>query len=280
MKNNNNLFWFINQEGYEIEIHFYPVQNPIGNFLVWPCGGGNARSYKIPKKLLLENGYNLILYNPSGHGNSKGYFSFPRAVLDIFQFLKESNISHLSIFGFGHSMGCSGLLLLAEIYKKFQQFIFVSPLLNSITCMNYMYEKNTIGEFIEMLKEPGTNNLVEKIMSEPYWMDIQTWKREKIKEKLNYSINNNRVRLPSVGDFLEKLFIETRDMWELVREYSEIIQIFHARVDNWYPIEDIIRKSKHYNLKREQVEIAYGHFFSGGWNYVINYLKSQILINN
>ncbi|BCS96226.1 hypothetical protein DSLASN_18580 [Desulfoluna limicola] len=251
--------------GVTIEAAFIPANAPQsqGCFVVWPCMGGDSRMYTMPVEQFAKNGWDVLLYNPRGHGNSTGYLSVETAADDLKTLLQHCNLSEVPLTAFGHSGGCAAWLKAADSGIAVKAFYFAAPVLDSRRSLFYMYEKGTIGEFVFVTSRLACDpEFFKQTLADTTWLEPEHWHDRNLETVLN----GPNGAFP-VGTFLKALFIPGIDsMPELAKRESDVT-IFFPQQDNWYPHQTTMDASSGL-LRTVVVDDAKDHYFSCGWERV------------
>lgn len=249
--------------GVTIEAAFIPSKapQPQGCLVLWPCMGGDCRMYTMPVSRFIEQGWDILLYNPRGHGNSTGYLSVESAAEDLKVLLDRYKLSRRPLTAFGHSGGCAAWLKAAASGVHVDQFFFAAPVLNSRRSLFHMYEKGTIGEFVFVTSRLASDPaFFKQTLADTTWLEPEHWHERNLETVLNGSNG----AFP-VGTFLKELFIPGIDsMPELVSREADVT-IFFPQQDNWYPHQETMDASSG-QLTMVVVDDAKDHYFSCGWD--------------
>lgn len=251
--------------GETIEAAFIPSRTtrPQGYFVLWPCMGGDCRMYGMPVEAFTGNGWDVLLYNPRGHGHSTGYLSVETAGDDLKALLELYNPSGVPLTAFGHSGGCAAWLKAAASGIPVDKFYFAAPVLNSRRSLFYMYDKGTIGEFVFVTSRLASDpKLFKQILADTSWLSPDHWHEDNLEPLLN----GNHGGFP-VGTFLKELFIPGIDAMPELAQRETDVTIFLPEKDNWYPHQETVDESSG-QLRTMVVEEAKDHYFSCGWGHV------------
>jgi len=259
--------------GETIEAAFIPSRTtrPQGYFVLWPCMGGDCRMYGMPVEAFTEKGWDVLLYNPRGHGNSTGYLSVATAAEDLKALLGHYALSGVPLTAFGHSGGCAALLKAAVSGIHVERFFFAAPVLDSRRSLFYMYDQGTIGEFILVTSRLADDpEFYKKTLQNTKWLDTAFWH----KQDLERLLNGANGAFP-VGSFLKELFIPGIDAMPefLLRETD--VTLFFPEKDNWYPHRETVDASSD-RVAAVVVEAAQDHYFSCGWGAVWEGILTEV----
>lgn len=234
-----------------------------GCFVLWPCMGGDCRMYNMPVSQFTENGWDVLLYNPRGHGNSTGYLSVETAADDLKRLLLQYNLSGVPLTAFGHSGGCAAWLKAAARGVPVKAFYFAAPVLDSRRSLFYMYEQGTIGEFVFVTSRLAADpKFFKQTLADTTWLEPETWYERNLETRLN----GPNGTFP-VGTFLKELFIPGIDAMPELTQREADVTIFLPRQDNWYPHRTTI-DARSGQLTAIEVDDAKDHYFSCGWGLV------------
>lgn len=260
---------FQSSDGTDLEIVTYMPASPRAHFILWPCGGGNARAYRVPRAELLEKSVALTLFNPRSHGSSQGMFSFERSYTDLFEFI-EKEASQLPVIAVGHSMGAAGMLRAATDSDLFKEVYMAAPICDSRASLFHMYRQGTISEFTDLFLTggPEDDNLRE-ILADTRWLAADYW--HKVRQRLDYRVDTI-IHLPSMAEFLENLFIPGHVVWPLLKEQADkkTVRIYLPGHDNWFDHSLTRQEAQKAGVRVVGVPEATDHFMQGGWRSVFN----------
>lgn len=244
-----------------------------GCLVLWPCMGGDCRMYGMPVQAFTEKGWDVLLYNPRGHGRSTGYLSVVSAAEDLKSLLARYNPSGRPVTAFGHSGGCAAWLKAAASGIPVHRFFFAAPVFNSRRSLFYMYESGTIGEFVHVTARLAHDPAIFKqTLADTAWLDPDHWH----KNTLETVLNGDPGAFP-VGTFLKELFIPGIDaMPELALRESEVT-VFLPQNDRWYPHQTTIDASSD-QLTTVRVAEAPDHYFSCGWKGVWGEIGNRLSV--
>ncbi len=268
----NDTISFLTGDGTSLEILQSPVEEPRATLLMWPCMGGSVRMYRCPVDLFNKAGVSVIQFNPRGHGESGGQFVPEDAIADLGDYLFSRKRDSSPLWILGHSAGANAVLQYGTAFGGVDRFFLVSPVLDSIESLRYMYRINTILEFNEIVAAlTSERDFVLDVLSNDRWMDPAIWQKNYYRHKFDDISENFRV-----GIFLERLFIEGYNAFEDLISQAEKTSILVAPVDTWYPFETIERLAREGNIPVHLIKKARDHFFTGGWKAVWAHLLDQL----
>ncbi len=235
-----------------------------GILVIWPSTGGNARSFRIRDSELELLGLRLVRFNPPSHGNSQGIYDPKTAISLLDVYLKERGYTNKELYGIGHSGGGAALMMYAK-QVSFQKLFLLSPILDSVLSLRYLYELGSIEEFSRLLLLPGTsdgeppNKQILETLSNPQWLEDGNVGH------LNVSIQNSRIHLDDLSLFLKNLFLPGFVVDTSVIQKRTHYTIFLPKVDKWFPKEYTISFAKENGLHCIEIPEAPDHFFSSSW---------------
>lgn len=244
-----------------------------GILILWPSTGGNARSFRIRDSELITHGLRLIRFNPPSHGNSDGIYDPKVAISLLYDYLKAKQYLNHRLFGIGHSGGGAALLLLAK-QIPFQKLFLLSPILNSVLSLKFLYESDSIEEFSRLLLQPEVaddefpNNLILNTLSNSDW--LVTGKVD----PLSFPIKNTRIQVASLAEFLRNLFLPGFQVSEGDLAHHSEVTIFLPKEDKWFPKENTIQFAKKNQIRVVEILEAPDHFFSRSWLRVWNEIQA------
>ena len=255
----NMLSHFIASGGACIEYVYLQAENARARLVVWPCGGGNARAYKLPRKHLTALGVDVLLFNPRGHGGSTGEFTFEESVRDLRGIL--AILTELPLYGLGHSMGVSGLCMLHRVLPL-RHIWAVAPIFDSRKSLSYMYARGTISEFHSLMGFTDIATLPAVLQSSGWMYQPMGLYRE-----LDFP-QAGAIRTGSLAGLLKALFIPGHDMFPYLVGISDRLEVFVPAEDHWFPQDETLAFCQAAGITARRVLEAKNHFFSGGWNIV------------
>lgn len=241
--------------------------------ILWPSTGGNARSFRIRDSELVNLGLRLIRFNPPSHGNSHGTYDPNTAIRLLDEYLKEKNYIGKPLYGIGHSGGGAALLLYAN-RVPFQKLFLLSPILDSVLSLQYLYESNSIEEFSRLLLVPNLsdehspNKRILETLATPQWLESGEV------DHLSFPVKNPRIQVESLAKFLQNLFlpgfqVEGKDIVK-----GTDVTIFLPTKDKWFPKEFTAQFAKRNQIRLVTIPEAPDHFFSQSWLHVWKEIKT------
>ncbi|MCW7488741.1 alpha/beta fold hydrolase [Leptospira meyeri] len=243
-----------------------------GVLVLWPSTGGNARSFRIRDSELEALGLRLIRFNPPSHGNSKGIYDPKTAIHLLDAYLTKCGYKNKDLYGIGHSGGGAALMMYAK-EVPFRKLFLLSPILDSVLSLRYLYESHSIEEFSRLLLLPGIsddevpNKQILETLSNPQWLETG-----KVGH-LNVPIQNSRIRLEDLSQFLKNLFLPGFVVDGSVIQKRTNYTVFLPKEDKWFPKENTIRFAKENGLNCIEIQDAPDHFFSTSWLMVWKQIK-------
>ena len=240
-------------------------ERPRACVVVWPCMGGAVQMYRMPVERFTAAGCACVLYNPRGHGRSAGAMEIPESLADLEEILVSCIPADIPLIIVGHSAGANAVLQFGATFRLPQFNILVAPVLDSRESLFFMYRKNKIREFIDILCAYITGNdaVVRAVLSNEQWLSPDKWHQMGYRDLLDHV----PARTP-IGSFLENLFIPGHNAFQELAASGRRCLIMMAKEDSWYPVETIQRLAIDHNLQLQRVEEASNHFFAGGWDRV------------
>lgn len=244
-----------------------------GVLILWPSTGGNARSFRIRDSELEELGLRLIRFNPPSHGNSAGIYDPKTSIQLLDVYLKERGYLNKELYGIGHSGGGAALMMYAN-QIPFRHLFLLSPILDSVLSLRFLYESNSIEEFSRLLLLPGVsiedtpNKQILETLSTPQWLED-----EKI-QHLSVSIKNSRIQLLNLSIFLKNLFLPGFVVDGSLIQKRTKYTIFLPKEDKWFPKEYTGTFAKQNALECIEMPDAPDHFFSSSWLTVWKQIKT------
>ncbi|GBF43106.1 hypothetical protein LPTSP2_24020 [Leptospira ellinghausenii] len=250
-----------------------PPEEAQGFLILWPSTGGNVRSFRIRDSELIEYGLRLIRFNPPSHGDSNGTYDPKSAISLLDEYLKKQNYIGKPLFGIGHSGGGAALLLYA-IQVQFQKLFLLSPILNSVKSLEFLYESNSIEEFSRLLLLPNIpdddfpNKQILETLSTPNWLENGEVNH------LSFPVKNTRIQVDSLAQFLQNLFLPGFRVENYDFEKRTEVTIFLPAMDKWFPKEFTSEFAKRNRMRLVEILEAPDHFFSKSWLSVWKQIKS------
>lgn len=278
--------FFKNSCGHQIEFFVTSPQTPRAAVIFWPSSMTNSQSlfYEIPIKTMSEQGIATVLYHPRGHGASEGSYNPEAGAKDLNDWIVgEKSLQDIPVYGVGHSGGASGLLMCSRINDLFEGLFLVSPILDARESLKYMYDSGEITHFQKLFEGMGNNShVIQKIIANPQWMDVDYWKREHFKEKLNFSFTNFLgMRFENIGIFLEEIFIQSNEVKNDMIKMAHKISIYLPQSDFWYPLSIARDLAKHNGIPIHAFPEAKEHFCFGAWKKIwsetLNSISSHLV---
>ncbi|TGL86283.1 alpha/beta hydrolase [Leptospira congkakensis] len=235
-----------------------------GVLIIWPSTGGNARSFRIRDSELETLGLRLIRFNPPSHGNSKGIYD-PRTAISLLDvYLKERGYTNKELYGIGHSGGGAALMMYANLVP-FRKLFLLSPILDSVLSLRYLYESHSIEEFSRLLLLPDVSDDVAPNKQILETLAIPQWLEDGKIDHLKVQIQNSRIRLEDLSIFLKNLFLPGFVVDGSVIQKRTNYTIFLPKEDKWFPKEYSISFAKENGLHCIEIPDAPDHFFSSTW---------------
>lgn len=235
-----------------------------GVLVLWPSTGGNARSFRIRDSELQGLGLRLIRFNPPSHGNSEGNYDPKTSIQLLDAYLKERGYLNKELYGIGHSGGGAALLMYAN-QVWFRHLFLLSPILDSVLSLRFLYESGSIEEFSRLLLLPGIsdevapNKQILETLANPQWLEDG-----KI-QNLTVSIKNSRVQLSDLSVFLKNLFLPGFVVDGSLIQKRTKYTIFLPKEDKWFPKEYTLNFAKQNGINCIEIPEAPDHFFSSSW---------------
>ncbi|XDD46833.1 alpha/beta fold hydrolase [Leptospira sp. WS39.C2] len=249
-----------------------PPKEAKGILILWPSTGGNARSFRIRDSELSQYGLRLIRFNPPSHGGSNGTYDPIAAIALLDEYLKEHNHLNKPIFGIGHSGGGAALLLYAK-QVPFQKLFLLSPILDSVKSLLYLYESGSIEEFSRLLLMPEIpdgefpNKQILETLSTPTWLTTGEI------DHLSFPIKNSRIQVDSLCYFLRNLFLPGFRVGNIDTEKRTDMTIFLPARDKWFPKDLTTNFANQNQLRVIEISEAPDHFFTQSWLLVWKKIK-------
>ncbi|MCG6147595.1 alpha/beta hydrolase [Leptospira levettii] len=250
-----------------------PPEGAQGILILWPSTGGNARSFRIRDSELIDYGLRLIRFNPPSHGDSTGTYDPKTAITLLDEYLKKQNYIGKPLYGIGHSGGGAALLLYAK-QVQFQKLFLLSPILNSVKSLEFLYESKSIEEFSRLLLLPNIsdddspNKQILETLSTSHWLETG-----KVNH-LSFPVKNTRIQVDSLAEFLQNLFLPGFQVENYDFEKRTDISIFLPAMDKWFPKEYTSEFAKRNHIRLVEILEAPDHFFSQSWLSVWKQIKS------
>ena len=228
--------------------------------------------YRCPVERFTSAGCSVILFNPRGHGASEGQFVPELATRDLDEFLSRYKTDSSPLCILGHSAGANAVLQFATAYGRGDHFLLVSPVLDSIESLRYMYRIGTIMEFNGIAAAlTSDKKFTLSVLENEEWMEPEKWKKEEYRKRLNIISGNFHV-----GSFLEILFIKGYNAFDDLMYHGEKSTILLPRQDNWYPSETVRSLADRGNIRLQILQEAGDHFFTGTWGVVWDFLFADV----
>lgn len=261
-----------------VDIQYITTKNAKRTLILWPCGFGDVHSglYEIPTEYLQQNGCNLILYNPRGHGKSQGFFSFADMVNDLASFIYDKNVLY-PLVGVGHSIGGAGLLTLNATINIEALFLF-SPILSSRESVEYMYKISQQFLFAGLFcRDKEKYDHLWNILAQDKWLDKKYWKE--IKDSLEYPLIYDTIFTNSIRKSMEEIAHPGHNVYATLEKNHKKIIILIPQKDLWFPINNLVEASSKHGIVIATVKGARNHFFKRkwgqAWQIIINKLLSD-----
>lgn len=243
--------------------------------LVWPSTGGNARSFRIRESELLDLGLHLIRYNPPSHGNSIGTYDPKIAIKLLYEYLLNHNLLSHKIFGIGHSGGGAGLMNLASKIR-IDSLYLLSPILDSVESLRYLYSQGKIEEFSQLLlsndfsESEIPNSIILETLSTDHWLNSG------LVDHLDFPIQNNRIYVESLSLFLKNLFLPGFTISEELIKKDTQYRIFLPETDHWFSKEFTESFASKCGITVIEIQKAKDHFFSSSFLDVWRLIQREI----
>lgn len=244
-----------------------------GVIILWPSTGGNARSFRIRDSELEASGIRLIRFNPPSHGKSPGIYDPKTAIQLLDGYLKERGYRNKELYGIGHSGGGAALMMYAN-QIPFRHLFLLSPILDSVLSLRFLYESNSIEEFSRLLLLPGVsddtnpNKLILDTLATSQWLEDG-----KI-QHLTVSIKNSRIQVQDLSIFLKNLFLPGFVVDGSFIQKRTKYTIFLPKDDKWFPKAYTGTFAKQNGLDCIEMPDAPDHFFSSSWLAVWKQIKT------
>jgi pimeloyl-ACP methyl ester carboxylesterase len=274
---------FVTRDGVPLQVAHYRAAEPRAALVLFPTAMGNACSgaYELPRLALLERGCSCVLYNPRGHGKSRGLWSVGSCAADFLDWLGTNAPAYgdaVPLVGVGHSMGATSLLTLAGVRQVFARFLLVAPTLDTRAALQYMYDAKTFPEFIDYLSDPGGDNaVVEAIFSDGRWLDPQYWRDQRLGDRLDFRTNGTgKIVFESLGRFLENVLFPGHNVVPQLAAVADRARIFLPGEDHWVSAERTAEIARDLGIPCTTVPHARDHMFSGGWPVVWAHLLDDL----
>ena len=256
--------YFKSFDGTNLDIIIHAPEKPKACLILYPCIGGNTRTYMVPTEFFLSRGITVIQYNPRTHGESEGQMSMEVALKDLYYYLAINNYYNYPIIAVGHSAGCNAILQLDPLILNIRRYFLVEPVLYFRESMYFMYKKNTYSEFINAVSKWVTDKeKLHNILSNDLWLDIKYWHSNSIRQEIDLMCSSFKL-----GKFLENFYIPGFNTFSQFSSYKDKIHVFLARRDNWYPLDTLQYLVKKHKISYTIIEKAIDHFFFMAWKEV------------
>lgn len=195
---------YLNSENYELDIHYFEVQNPKAIIQIMHGMEEHQDRYNNFVKFLNDNGYSVYTANMRGHGNNakklghfankKGYKLLLSDAYNIINYIKERH-NNTKIYLFAHSMGTIIARSFLKKNSKFYDKVILSgfpnpnfgayfgiPLTNIISLFkgkdyrSSFIQNIAIGQFNKKISNPKTSfdwicyneNTISSYNKDPY----------------------------------------------------------------------------------------------------------------
>jgi pimeloyl-ACP methyl ester carboxylesterase len=262
---------FAASDGTQLEILMHAPTKPRACILVWPCFGGNVRTYCFPIQTFIENGYSAVLYNPRGQGKSGDQTTLKLAIEDLLEFIYDRHLEKLPLIAVGHSMGATGLLMISRALTNIDRYFFIAPGFDPRDAIYHMYRKGTIHGFVKMLSSHTTDDhLIREIMTDSTWMDPVYWQSNRLRQRLD--------ELPgriSIGRLLEDHFFTDSNCYEDLGLQRSKTQIILPCNDDWQSMDVTMRLARKYSIPVNRMKSAKEHLFLDAWPDVWDYISKE-----
>ncbi|TGL65160.1 alpha/beta hydrolase [Leptospira jelokensis] len=250
-----------------------PSAEAKGILILWPSTGGNSRSFRIRDSELVSYGLRLVRFNPPSHGNSGGTYDPKTAIYLLDEYLTEKNYLGKPLYGIGHSGGGAALLMYAK-QTSFQKLFLLSPILDSVLSLKYLYESDSIEEFSRLLLLPNLsdgeppNKQILETLTTPDWLESGGV------DHLSFPVKNVRIQVDSLASFLRNLFLPGFQVESGMYEKRTNVTIFLPAEDKWFPKTHTVDFAKRNQFRILEIPEAPDHFFSQSWLSVWKEIKS------
>ncbi|MCB1172913.1 MAG: alpha/beta fold hydrolase [Leptospiraceae bacterium] len=273
-----------NRQGLQIEYRYDDggTRNQARNLVVMlPCGGGNIRGWRYARNKLAAARCAVLQMNPRSHGQSEGQYHFKRVAEDLAELIQYLAIEAKSVQIVAHSMSAIVALQYACLDSRVWALELIAPILNPRNCLQYMYARDTIDEFLELLlpadsrpgQPTGTTPARHQVdsrqaLSASCWMDRDVW-LQGWRQQLHIAVANQQIKLPSIADFLEHLFIDDQDHFQMLSEWGatgKAVHIWLPAEDHWVDLHRLRSACQDTSITVTTIPEARSHFFEAGWN--------------
>ncbi len=263
---------FFTSDETDIEVIADYIENPIATLVIWPCMGGSVLMYRCPVEQFNKAGISVIRFNPRGHGNSSGQFVPEAAIADLNEFIGVNKRDDSPIYIVGHSAGANAVLQYGTAFGDVDRFILISPVLDSIESLRYMYQQKTIMEFNVLISAlTSDKDLIHHVLADSMWMAPEIWESKNYRERLDAVSFEFKV-----GIFLERLFIQGYNTFPDLVLHGDKSTILLPKKDNWYPKETVMRLSAENSIPVVTMSEANDHFFTGAWKTVWDWVREDM----
>lgn len=240
--------------------HTYLPPSPALHLVLWPCGGGDALQYPLPKALLDERGVALTRFNPGGHGASDGPFSFEATIDGLNRHL--SRFPDVPRAAIGHSMGTFGVLRAADALN-FQFISGVAPIPSSRRSVEWMAENGHLDDFIRLFPVPSEHReRVTAILQDLRWLDRDWF--ETVRADLDVPCLDH-FRIPSLAGFLNEVFMPGYSIWPLASSRRQSVRLYGATEDTFFPQHELRADAARHDVPFEVFDRASDHLFRRAW---------------
>ena len=269
MRNKN--FHISGTDEVRLEIDAALPFNPKCYLVVWPCSMCSCRIYRLPVERFASSGIGVLQFNPRGHGNSGGSFSYEKSFADLEEICRDLFMPDVPVVCLGHSGGTGALLKAGEAISA-ERYWLVSPVLDSRESIIYMYENSSINEFIDIIANFAVEKeAVKKIIEKPDWLDPGLWADRKLKTCLD-----NLSGIIGIGSLLEAFFIPGYNSFDEFRKASDKLEIIYPLKDSWYPEKTVMHLADLHDVPVVRDLGGKDHYFTGAWQNIWNYIEKRL----
>lgn len=261
-------------DGISLDVGFARSDEHGATMVFVPCTLGDACSefYSVPVRELTDRGYSVLLYNPRGHGRSDGTIDPNTVAKDLAFVLESLGRQSNPVAAVGHSTGANWLIRAAWHDKLYERLYLVSPVLHTRRSLLFMYERNTIAAFVNLLARDIENNEdVYKLLERQDWLFddpvTSSWAdglNGPTAEELSPGV-------PSIANFLVNMFLPGSDMEGKLHDLSKQRKLFVLlpHTDIWFPVDKTIQIC-------DQAGIPYFQYCADGADHMLRELWPDV----
>jgi pimeloyl-ACP methyl ester carboxylesterase len=239
--------------------------------VVWLGAGRDAGTMRAAAEKLARAGASTLLFNPPGQAGETAHFSFDRAVAVLDRAIDA--LPPAPVVVVAHSMAAHGALHLAE-RRPVRHLALVAPMLDSRACLGHLHATRTTAMLAASLARRGeVRDALAREIAEPDWPE--RWAREGRPAALEIPAHGS-MAVPSIGEFLEELFVPGFASWPLLARHRDRTSVFVTANDEWFPRALLEPECARIGLSPRVVAEARDHAFDDGFGAVFEQVSAWI----